>query len=445
MPSALDRVAAVLDRHRVAAGAPVAVACSGGADSTALADLTMTLSARGRLGPVTLVYLDHGLRPSTAADRAWVAELAERGGARLVTEALEVARAGGSLEAAARVARYRALDRIAGALSVAWVLLAHTASDQAETVLMRILRGSGVVGLAAIPARRGRYLRPLLGLTRAEILDHLAARGLSHVHDETNDSDDFLRNRIRHHLLPALEAENPEIAAGLCRLAEAAAEQRQALDFAAEQLVATATRAAAEAGARPGLAPAAVLDVASLDRAPAPVIKRALAMAAERAGGEPLEARHQRLLLDLVGRDSAGTVRLDLPRLTVFREYGWLRLEPPGAARQARPRLEVRGPDGPYRVREWQPGDRMRPERLGGRSRKLSDLFGDAKIPRRHRMDAAVVVRQTDGVIVWAEYVGAAFGSGVEVTLTRPDPMTRTSDNPLPKRAILRESGTRQD
>ena len=155
-----------LDRLAVGRTGAVLVACSGGPDSAALAHAAMDLAARGRLGPVTLVYVDHQLRPDSAADGQTVVALAAQGGADAVTVTVSVDRRRRSLEEAAREARYQALTGMADQRGAVAILVAHNADDQAETVLMRIVRGTGVAGLAGIPARRGRVVRPLLDLRR---------------------------------------------------------------------------------------------------------------------------------------------------------------------------------------------------------------------------------------------------------------------------------------
>lgn len=390
------------------------IGCSGGPDSAVLAHAVLGLHARGALGPVVLVHVDHGLRPDSADDAAVVHELARHRG-RVVTLRVEVDRSQASLERAARDARYQAFERAAGDHDLRWMLLAHTASDQAETVLMRVVRGTGVTGLAGIPPRRGMYLRPLIQTPRADIEAYLTEQGVPHTRDPMNQDAAFLRNRVRHTWLPRLRAENPNLDEALCRLAESARQQAEALDFAAELLLDQARAPGAEH----------TLSVPVLGRAPAAVVRRALALAAERAGSTPLEACHQRAVHDLVARPASGTLRLDLPGVRAIREYQTLRLVPARPGAPARPDVDivVSGPAPPYIIRCWQPGDRMRPARLKGRSRKLSDLFIDAKVPRHLRTQALVVERQSDGTIEWVQYIGPAWGSGVDVVLTSPDPV----------------------
>lgn len=394
-------VRACLSAHGVGDTATVAVACSAGPDSTALADAVVRARGPSR---VELVYIDHGLRDATSRDRDAVAALAERLGCAQRAVSVGVARDVASLEGAARRARYAALDR----LPHDWVLLGHTASDQAETVLMRILRGTGVAGLAGIPERRGRYLRPLLAVWRPEVEAYLRARGLGACDDAMNADHRFARNRIRHQVLPALRAENPRLDAALVQLARAAGEQRELLDRAAGRLL------------------AGELDVAAVRGAPRGVAKRALQLAAEVHGLGPLAAPHLEAMYHLAVGQAGGSASLDLPGGRFFREYGSLRFELGGApALEAEPdgggrgpRVVVKGADGPYHLRHWRAGDRMRPRRLQGRSRKLSDLYTDAKVPAPQRAAAVVVVRARDGQIVWAEHVGPAHGCDIEVALT---------------------------
>jgi tRNA(Ile)-lysidine synthase len=434
------RVLSMLVEHGVEPGHRLGVGCSGGADSAALAHVSASLGRAGALGPVVLAHIDHGLRPDSAADARAVAALARTLGAGVAIRAVVVDRRGASLERAAREARYQAFEDLAREHQLRWILLAHTASDQAETVLMRVLRGTGVAGLAAIPPQRDRYLRPLLGTTRQEIEAYVTEHGVAWVRDPMNEDPAFLRSRIRHRWLPALRAENPALDQALVRLARSAAAQREVLDFAATTLLAQARAsqpgtapdaAAAPVAARPATSGSAPqrLDIASLGSAPEAVVRRALALAVEQAGGGPLGAKHLRALHDLVQRPTSGTLGLDLPGVRAVREYQTLLLDAtragsaPGPAAEAAAGVVVRGSRPPYVVRRWRPGDRMRPARLKGRSRKLSDLFTDAKVPLSARQRAIIVARQSDGVIEWAEHIGPAHDAEISVALTSPDPV----------------------
>jgi len=179
--------------------APV-VACSGGADSVALLALTV---ASGR-SPVA-VHVDHRLRPGGAAESAFVARVAERLGVLARSVAVDVG-PGPNLEARARVARYDALDAVRADVGAATVLVGHTADDQAETVLLNLMRGSAAAGLAAMAPRRGVVVRPLLPLRRTESEAVCAALGVTPFRDPMNHDSSFRRVAVREDLLPRLSA-----------------------------------------------------------------------------------------------------------------------------------------------------------------------------------------------------------------------------------------------
>jgi tRNA(Ile)-lysidine synthase len=375
----------------------VGVACSGGADSIALADAAIELAGPARVAVLTI---DHGLSPGSACVAEEVAAWARGRGARATVERVTVPRRA-SLEAAAREARYAALERLADQLGLSLVLTGHTARDQAETVLLRLLRGTGPAGLAGIPAARGRFARPLLALPREAIDAYVAARGLPTWPDPMNDDLRLTRVRVRREILPALRRENPRLDAALVRLAGSAAEWLEVIDG-----------LAAPHAALP-------LSCATLATLPAAVRKRALALALERAGIDH-DATHLDAIDRAVTRAPRGTLRIDLPAARLVRTYDRLTLErpgdePPPAASPLAP------PPGPYVLRAWRHGDRMKPARLKGRSRKLSDLYIDAKVPRAARSIARVLVRTTDGAIVWAEHLGLAHGEPADLTPARSD------------------------
>jgi tRNA(Ile)-lysidine synthase len=193
-------VRAVLEQD----GRPVVVACSGGADSLALAAATAFVASRQGVA-AGLVTVDHGLQPGSAGRARSVAALgAELGLDPVEIVPVEVGTDGGP-EAAARTARYRALQAVATALG-ADVLLGHTADDQAETVLLNVLRGAASSGLAGMAARRGTVVRPLLDARRADTRALCAALGLPVFDDPMNDDRAFRRVAIRHDVLPYLSA-----------------------------------------------------------------------------------------------------------------------------------------------------------------------------------------------------------------------------------------------
>jgi tRNA(Ile)-lysidine synthase len=179
--------------------APVVVGCSGGADSLAL----LALAVDGGLAPIA-VHVDHGLRAGSDREAGNVAHAAARLGAGFDARRVTVA-PGPNLEARARDVRYDALEAARVEHGATAVLVAHTADDQAETVVLNLLRGSGSAGLAGMPTRRGRVVRPLLGARRADVRAECARRQLTPWEDPSNDDLAFRRNWIRHEVLPLLE------------------------------------------------------------------------------------------------------------------------------------------------------------------------------------------------------------------------------------------------
>lgn len=179
--------------------APVVVGCSGGADSLAL----LALAVDAGLEPIA-VHVDHGVREGSEREADVVADAAARLEAHFDARRVVVS-PGANFEARARAARYDALERARVDHGATAVLVGHTADDQAETVLLNLLRGSGASGLAGMPSRRGYIVRPLLGARRAELRAICAKRGLLPVDDPSNKDLAFRRNRIRHEVMPLLE------------------------------------------------------------------------------------------------------------------------------------------------------------------------------------------------------------------------------------------------
>jgi tRNA(Ile)-lysidine synthase len=203
----------------LAAGDLVLVACSGGADSLALAAAAAFAAPRRglRAGGVTV---DHGLQPGSAVRATQAAALLAKLGLDPVQAVTVTVPPGAGPEAAARAARYRALDAASAELGAAAVLLGHTLDDQAETVLLGLARGSGGRSLAGMPARRGRYRRPLLAVRRATTAAACAELGLTPWQDPHNADPRYTRARVRHQALPALEAAlGPGVAEALARTA----------------------------------------------------------------------------------------------------------------------------------------------------------------------------------------------------------------------------------
>lgn len=231
-------------------GALALVACSGGPDSVALAAATAFVAPRAGLR-AGVVVVDHGLQPGSAvvADGA-AATCTGLGLDPVRVERVEV-RGPGGLEAAAREARYAALERAAEASGAVVVLLGHTLDDQAETVLLALARGSGTRSVAGMPAERGVFRRPFLGLRRAQTAAVCAVLELPVWRDPTNeDAAAHRRAAVRHDALPALErALGPGVVPALARTARLAREDADLLDSLAADLLARATLTADD-GAR---------------------------------------------------------------------------------------------------------------------------------------------------------------------------------------------------
>jgi len=310
----LPFLVAAVDRFLQAVGVPlrgraVVVGLSGGADSVALVDALASLRRR-RGFRVVAAHLDHGLRPESADDAAFCAALCETLDVPLHVGTADVraraAREKGGLEQAARRERYTFLRAVRDEEGAAVIAVAHTRDDQAETLLLRLLRGAGATGLAGMRPRVGDLVRPFLAVSRAEVLDHLRERGLAWREDPSNADLAHRRNRVRHELLPYLEERfNPEIRAALARTASLLADEVAHLRAEAETLLARIARE--EEGAL-------VLHRAPLAAAAAPVARAALRLALLRAGGlAQVGAIHVERMLRLARAKAPSGRRLPLP------------------------------------------------------------------------------------------------------------------------------------
>jgi tRNA(Ile)-lysidine synthase len=247
----LDRVRAFVEERRLwPARRPMLAAVSGGPDSVCLLDVLSRLrKGRGRL---VIAHVDHGLRPDSSRDASLVQQLAAE--ASLPCEVVRVDVGGFArkhrigLEQAARALRYRALADVAGRQGSPLVATGHTADDAVESVLMHLVRGAGPEGLRGIAARQMiapaalgpvdsdvsfpqlDVVRPLLPLRRAETVRYCETRGLDWTEDPMNEDPRYLRNRVRHHLLPTLRTYNPRIDRALLRTSELLRDEDMALE-----------------------------------------------------------------------------------------------------------------------------------------------------------------------------------------------------------------------
>jgi len=375
----------------------VLVAVSGGPDSTAL---LIALHEAGR--DLVAAHYDHALREGSDDVARQVAELCERLNVRLITERRTEPLPRGSLQAAARALRYAFFDRARVEAGADVVAIAHTADDLVEGAVLHLLRGCGLAGLRGMPARRGHYVRPWLNVWRSDVREFLEERGITAYEDPANADTRFARVRARQLILPELERDRP----GIVRKLHAAALTAARMQEAAEQ------------------APTAV-----------EVLKRLYADAGGRQPG--LSRRHLEAMLNLM-RPGPGGRGVDLPGGLRFRIVGGLMQVVP--SRRPAPeaaRLEVRSCEGEacsdrhaahlraglrLHVGFRRPGLRMRP--LGGRgTRKVQDIFVDARVPREER-DIWPLVFAEDrlawipGIAVDSDLVSPPGEGGLHVAIT---------------------------
>lgn len=307
----------------IPAGSGVLCALSGGADSMYL--LCRLLEGREKCGwTVHAAHLNHGLRPAARRDEDFVRDWCKKQNVPLHTLREHVEeyafRNKLSVEEAGRVLRYRFLEETAWEIGDAehpfFVATGHHAGDNAETVLMNLIRGCGLHGLTGIPERRGSVVRPMLNVTRREILAYLEERHVPHVEDETNADPAYTRNKVRLQLLPLLEELNPRavehIRAAAARLDEDEAELSR--------------QAAAISGQGLEIPHGLAVNADLLREAPRPIALRACGQLLERAGLGG-EAVHREGMLSLALGDDPSAA-MDVPGGRVWRQYGLLALSP---------------------------------------------------------------------------------------------------------------------
>lgn len=439
----LERIAETIHRYNMfAPGHRVGVAVSGGADSVCLLHVLLELAPRWALR-LRVLHLNHRLRGEESdRDEEFVREMAEQLGLESDVENADVpglhVRHGGNLEQLARQVRMDFFLRRIREGAVDRVAVGHTLSDQAETVLFRILRGCGLRGLGGIwPVTPEGIVRPLIETDRLAVEAYLRERGIRWREDSSNRDLRFARNRIRQELLPRLSREwNPALTEALGRLAELAREEEQHGEQEAFELAQELVRW--EGGA----ALIRARDLASLER---PAARRLLRLLLERLRGDlrRIEYRHVQSILELA-RHPHGEGGVDLPELRVQRSFDWLRLslpvqagKPPAeevfTATAIEPPAEIALPNGkpslrfelregggnggqeaildwerlpkPLMLRGWRPGDRYRPAGYA-RVVSLKELFQNNRTPSWERPHWPIL--EGMGAIVWAWRFGPA-------------------------------------
>jgi tRNA(Ile)-lysidine synthase len=402
---------AARDSGLIRPGAPLLVMVSGGGDSVALLDIADRLGASLRA-----LHVNYGLREGAADDQALVQRLCDEREIPLTVERVELGDQG-NLQERARDARYALAENLAEGDYAA----AHTASDQAETVLYRLAVSPGSRALHGMAPRSGRLVRPLLGVTRDEVRDYLWARGLEWREDPSNADRRFARARVRHDVLDALRELSPAVERTIAETAHQLRDEADVLDAAVKE----ALRELGHPTAVPAVSGGSAVSLAALREHPPALQRLILRALAERAAPTPGHPRglSRREADEILALGDRGTKSLDLGGgLRAVAEYGTLRFtrardaEPPppvelavpGRARFGDWELEARlGGRGDVSVtdlgpavtiRAWRDGDRMRPAGLGG-SKSLQDLFTDHKVPRALRRTLPVV--EAHGEIVW--------------------------------------------
>ena len=392
------------------AGELVLCAVSGGADSMCLLHLLHTMAPEWGFS-LHAAHFNHHLRGAESDRdeefvRAWCAEQNIPLSVGSGDVRAEAARTGRGIEETARALRYAFLERTAQEVGAVRIATAHTADDNAETLLFHLVRGSGLQGLTGIPPRRGKVVRPLLCTTRAEVEEYCAVHNVGYVEDSTNSDEEYTRNFLRRRVVPLLEQVNPRAAE---HMSAAAGRLRADNDYLNAQAAQAADRGHMTSD---GL----VIEAGLLAQLPDPVASRAVRLLMEQAGGgKNCTAAQIGALLKLCrGSDPSG--RADLPGLTARRVYGELVLAPaecpaspppPTPVREGErtvygetgwsvtcrravcPEKSFKNPDTFYLSRAKIEGTlTLRPRwtgdtiKLPGRSRKtLKKLFIDEKIP----------------------------------------------------------------
>ena len=316
MTAVLQQIRRTIRRHDLCpSGSRLLVALSGGADSVALTFILRELAPNGGFSVAGLAHFNHHLRPTAARDEQFCRALGERLNLPTVVGDVNVSEYASaeklSIEEAARRARYAFLHRCAADLDANRIATGHTRDDQAETFLLKLIRGAGLTGLGGIYPRRGALIRPLLDASRSDLREYLAARGESWVEDETNADLTNPRNRIRHRVIPELDASYGGVVSGsIARAAGLAREDGAWLDDLADRRY--RELAAAD---RDGL----TFDAAQLAAEPEPVRRRILLKALrEVADLREVALEHVDAAADILSGTSAGAdlsaARLELRR-----------------------------------------------------------------------------------------------------------------------------------
>lgn len=391
-----------IDRKKlIPDGIQVVVGVSGGADSVALLRILHELGI-----PLIAAHLNHQLRGADAdGDEAFVRALAEELHLPLRVKAVDVkalaASAGLSIEMAARQARHHFFAEFENAV----IALAHHADDQVETFILKLVRGAGPDGLCGMPFVQQlgplRLIRPMLNCSRAEIHDWLRARGFSWREDASNTDETFLRNRIRHRVLPLLAELNPNVSNTILRSMDILREESEWMDLSMADgrwPIADLPLAAQRRGLRKWLFENGVENVSF------EAVEGILGLMKKGEGTTLYELNGSQRVVVEYGQPRVESDALPTPcpewNLTTERGFGWKRdrADALGTLPAEASFNAAKVGDAPIEVRTFRPGDRMTPLGVKG-SRKLQDIFTDLKLPRAQRDRVPLVV--CHGEIIW--------------------------------------------
>ena len=397
----LNKVSSFIREQKlISPGDTVICAVSGGADSVALLWAMYLLREKFSI-TLKAAHYNHGLRgEESQRDQAFVVDLCERFEIPLYLGIGNVTSGEKGLEAAARDARYDFFSTLPGKIATA-----HTADDNAETVLMHLVRGTGLKGLGGISPIRGSLIRPMLGVTRQDVLQFLEEYALTYVEDSSNKTDAFFRNRIRHHVMPLLVQENPSFSENVSAMALRLRQDEQILQ---------------------GLVNKPIPDIPSLREMPASIRYRYLCAFLEQNGVKEPSAEHIRLLDSLVYSQNP-SAKADFPvGITISRQYDRLvrisdeyyitetKLSVGECISIPAHNLLIRSwltddkklkencftvyPKGQMVIRSRKPGDTIK---LLGGTKTLKELFIDKKIPAHQRQGIPVIADDVGVLGVW--------------------------------------------
>lgn len=410
-------------------GETVVVGVSGGVDSMTLLHL-LGRFVKKSAGKLVMAHLHHGLRGDEAdRDEAFLRNVAKKTNLPLLSRRMNVKRMAAAdklnLHDAARKARYNFFNDVLKEVGGDRIAVGHNADDQAETVMMRIIRGTGIKGLAAIPPERGTIIRPLIDLTRDEITSYAVEHGIGYVEDSSNRDTGYMRNRLRHELMPILKKYNPAV----CRELNLLSSMARDMDyFISNEAAREFNRLVRAIGPENDFS----LDVTAFNQLPSSLKGKVIFLGLERISGSQagFYSSHIKNIEALISDGRSG-LTVNLPgKISAFIEYGKVvftrshsenRLQysynlnvsgetiiPEAGIKLSAEKIDfyydminssgrnviyidMRKIPSPLKVRNFRDGDRIRLRGMKGR-KKVKDFFIDEKIPRRIRKNVPILV-----------------------------------------------------